>query len=180
MCRLTTRRGSMVRPRHRPPSITRPSIPTAAYGYAATQPTATTVVTTENSYNEGLIGFGAGALVGGLLTAAILWDDHDDHIYWGGAGRWGGGSYWSQPNYWHNNGWRSANNINVNRDIDRNRVNTGDININKGISGNEINRWNHNPKSAAAGCATGTRLPRTALPSSAERAASTGMRRVGV
>lgn len=118
----------------------------AAYGYAATQPTATTVVTTENSYNEGLIGFGAGALVGGLLTAAILWDDHDDHIYWGGAGRWGGGSYWSQPNYWNNNGWRSANNININRDIDRNRVNTGDININKGISGNEINRWNHNPE----------------------------------
>ena len=118
----------------------------AAYGYAATQPTATTVVTTDNAYNEGLIGFGAGALVGGLLTAAILWDDHDDHIYWGGAGRWGGGSYWSQPNYWHNNGWRSANNININRDIDRNRINTGDININQGISGNEIKRWNHNPE----------------------------------
>ncbi len=118
----------------------------AAYGYAATQPAATTVVTTDNSYNAGLIGFGAGALVGGLLTAAILWDDHDDHVYWGGPGRWGGGSYWSQPNYWHNNGWRSANNINVNRDIDRNRVNTGDININRGISGNEINRWNHNPE----------------------------------
>jgi len=119
----------------------------AAYGYAATQPATTSVVTTtDSSYNEGLIGFGAGALVGGLLTAAIMWDDHDDPIYWGGAGRWGGGSYWSQPNYWHNNGWRSANNININRDIDRTRINTGDIDINKGISGNEINRWNHNPE----------------------------------
>jgi len=118
----------------------------AAYGYATTQPVSTPVVTTDSSYNEGLIGFGAGALVGGLLTAAILWDNHNDPIYWGGPGRWGGGSYWSQPNYWHNNGWRSANNISINRDIDRNRVNTGDINVNRGISGNEINRWNHNPE----------------------------------
>lgn len=119
----------------------------AAYGYAASQPATTTVVTTPDiSYNSGLIGFGAGALVGGPLTAAIMWDNHDDHLYWGGPGRWGGGSYWSQPNYWHNNNWRSPNTININRDIDRNRVNTGDININKGISGNEFNRWNHNPE----------------------------------
>ncbi len=119
----------------------------AAYGYAASQPATTTVVTTpDTSYNAGLVGFGAGALVGGLLTAAIMWDNHDDHLYWGGPGRWGGGSYWSQPNYWHNNNWRSPSTININRDIDRNRVNTGDININKGISGNEFNRWNHNPE----------------------------------
>lgn len=122
----------------------------AAYGYAAAQPATTTVVTApDTSYNAGLIGFGAGALVGGLLTAAIMWDDHDDHIYWGGPGRWGGASYWSQPTYWNNNNWRSPNTININRDIDRNRVNTGDININKvnkGISGNEFNRWNHNPE----------------------------------
>jgi hypothetical protein len=152
----------------------------AAYGYATTQPVSTPVVTTDSSYNEGLIGFGAGALVGGLLTAAILWDNHNDPIYWGGPGRWGGGSYWSQPNYWHNNGWRSANNISINRDIDRNRVNTGDINVNRGISGNEINRWNHNPERRGRGALPGSGLPRIALPSSAGRVALTGMRREAV
>jgi hypothetical protein len=60
----------------------------------------TTEATTSSSGNEGLIGFGAGALVGGLLTAAIMWDDNDnDRLYYGGPGYYGGGSYWSQPNY---------------------------------------------------------------------------------
>jgi len=120
--------------------------------YPATQPT-TLVTTPTPDYNEGLIGFGAGALVGGLLTAAIMWDDDDDHIYYGGPGYWGGKSYWSQPAYWNNNGWRSPNNINIDRnlnvDVDRNRINTGDITINKGPLGNQVGNqvtaWQHNP-----------------------------------
>ncbi len=107
--------------------------------------------------NSGLINFGVGALAGGLLTAAIMWDDDDDwndRIYYGGGGYYGGPSYWGQPNYWNNNGWREPANINVDRtrnfDIDRN-VERGDININKGIVGNEIDRksikkWEHNPE----------------------------------
>lgn len=126
------------------------SRPDTTVVYPATQPT-TTVYST-SSANEGLIGFGAGALVGGLLTAAILWDDHDDPIYRGGPGYWGGRSYWSQPAYWNNQGWRSPTNINIDRniDIDRTRIRTGDIdinqaNINRANVGNQVARWEHNP-----------------------------------
>ena len=120
--------------------------PASTVVYPATQPT-TVYTTPTTSTNEGLIGFGAGALVGGLLTAAIMWDDDDDHIYWGGPGYWGGSSYWSQPAYWNNQGWRSANNINIDRniDIDRTRINTGDINIDRGNIGNQVTHWEHNP-----------------------------------
>ncbi len=131
--------------------VTQPAT-SAAVVYPATQPT-TPVTTPTPDYNEGLIGFGAGALVGGLLTAAIMWDDDDDHIYYGGPGYWGGKSYWSQPAYWNNNGWRSPTNINIDRnlnvDVDRNRINTGDITINKGAIGNQVGNqvtaWQHNP-----------------------------------
>jgi hypothetical protein len=125
--------------------------PAATVVYPATQPT-TVYTAPATDYNEGLIGFGAGALVGGLLTAAILWDDHDDHIYWGGPGYWGGRSYWSQPAYWNNQGWRSPTNINIDRnvDIDRNRIHIGDTNINqgninRGNIGNQVTHWEHNP-----------------------------------
>lgn len=120
--------------------------PASTVVYPATQPT-TVYTTPTTSTNEGLIGFGAGALVGGLLTAAILWDDHDDHIYWGGPGYWGGRSYWSQPAYWNNQGWRSPTNINIDRnvDIDRKRINTGDITIDRGNIGNQVTHWEHNP-----------------------------------
>ena len=151
-----------------PPATYYPAVYSdAVASYAATQP-ATTVVypatqpatvstAPATDYNEGLIGFGAGALVGGLLTAAILWDDHDDHIYWGGPGYWGGRSYWSKPAYWNNQGWRSPTNINVDRsiDIDRNRIHVGDTNINQGNINqanlnrgnidNQVTRWEHNP-----------------------------------
>jgi len=118
----------------------------------------TTVATTSSGIStDSLVGFGVGAVAGGLLTAAIMWDDDDDwndRLYYGGGGHYGGPSYWGQPNYWNNNGWRQPANINVDRtrniDIDRN-VERGDININKGIVGNEFNRtdvkkWEHNPE----------------------------------
>jgi len=68
------------------------------------------------------VSFGAGALVGGLLTAAIMWDDDDDDWYdgWGyrhhvwhhGPGYWD--DNWRGPRYgsgdW--NRWRGDTNIN--------------------------------------------------------------------
>ncbi|MCG6896007.1 MAG: DUF3300 domain-containing protein [Thiocapsa sp.] len=105
-----------------------------------------------SSGTDSLVNFGFGALAGGLLTAAIMWDDDDDRndrLYYGGPGYYGAPSYWGQPNYWNNNGWREPANINLNRtrniDIDRN-VERGDINIKKGIVGNEVKKWEHNPE----------------------------------
>ncbi len=106
--------------------------------------------TTSGVSTDSLVSFGFGAIAGGLLTAAIMWDDDDryDRVYYGGRGYYGAPSYWGQPNYWNNNGWRQPANINVDRS--RN-VNVGDVNINKGVVGNEINRnevkkWEHNPE----------------------------------
>lgn len=105
-----------------------------------------------SSGTDTLVNFGFGALAGGLLTAAIMWDDDDDwndRLYYGGPGYYGGPSYWGQPNYWNNSGWREPANINVDRtrdiDIDR-TVERGDISINKGIVGNEVRKWEHNPE----------------------------------
>jgi hypothetical protein len=92
------------------------------------------------------LGFGIGALAGGALTAAIMWDDFDDHIWHGGPPRPGGPGYWGGSNYW-NGGWNNPTAIS--RDIAVNRnVQTGDINVNRGISGNEIRagKWEHNPE----------------------------------
>jgi len=123
--------------------------------YPTTVPAGTTAVypTTEvDSSNDSLINFGLGAVAGGLLTAAIMWDDDDryDRLYYGGPGYYGAPSYWGQPNYWNNNGWREPRNINVDRNITRN-VERGDVTINKGIVGNELKRneirkWEHNPE----------------------------------
>ncbi len=114
-------------------------------------PTTTEVVTASDSTNNSLLNFGLGAVAGGLLTAAIMWDDDDryDRVYYGGRGYYGGPSYWGGANYWNNNGWREPRNINVDRtrniDIDRN-IERGDININKGIVGNDVKKWEHNPE----------------------------------
>ncbi len=79
----------------------------------------TTVATTSSGIStDSLVGFGVGAVAGGLLTAAIMWDDDDDwndRLYYGGGGYYGGPSYWGHPNYWNNNGWREPANINVDR-----------------------------------------------------------------
>jgi hypothetical protein len=119
-------------------------------GFAAGQ--ATEASGSSGVSTDSLIGFGVGALAGGLLTAAIMWDDDDDwndRLYSGGPGYYGAPSYWGRPNYWNNNGWREPANINVERsrniDIDRD-VERGDININRGIVGNEVTRWEHNPE----------------------------------
>jgi hypothetical protein len=112
-------------------------------------PSTTSVVTTDDSSDEWM-SFGVGALAGGLLTAAIMWDDDDDwndRLYYGGGGYYGGAGYWGQRNYWNNNGWREPSNINVDRsrNIERN-VERGDVTVNRGIVGNEVNKWEHNPE----------------------------------
>jgi len=140
-------------PSYEPSAVYGQSEPPATTYYPATytQPATpayvpqTTVVATEpsSSYSNGLVGFGLGALAGGLLTAAILWDDHDDwdRIYYGGRGYYGAPGYWSRPNYW-GNGWREPPRIDIDRSVQR-----GGINVNRGIVGNDIKvgKWEHNP-----------------------------------
>jgi hypothetical protein len=115
-------------------------------------PSTTTAVSGSSDNTSEWVSFGVGALAGGLLTAAIMWDDDDDwndRIYYGGPGYYGAPSYWSQPSYWNNNGWRQPSNVYVDRtrniDIDR-TIQRGDATINKGIVGNEIKKWEHNPE----------------------------------
>ena len=96
-----------------------------------------TVYKETSSYDSG--SFFAGVLVGGLLTAAIMWDDNDwcCGIWYGGPGRWGSPGYWGRPNYW-NNGWRGP--VNIDRNVN---ISTGDININRG---NRVGKWEHDPE----------------------------------
>ncbi|MGD9355412.1 MAG: DUF3300 domain-containing protein [Chromatiales bacterium] len=96
-----------------------------------------TVYKETSSYDSG--SFFVGALVGGLLTAAIMWDDNDYccGIWYGGRGYWGRPGYWGSPGYW-NNGWRGP--VNIDRNVD---ISTGDININRG---NRVGKWEHNPE----------------------------------
>ncbi len=150
-------------PSYSPATAYGPSEPSTTSYYPATYDTsvyapevASTVVpagtvATDTSTTDSLLTFGAGALVGGLLTAAIMWDNNDNNgIWYGGRGRYGSPGYWGGNNYW-NNGWRNGNaiqgNINSNRNVDRSRnIQTGDINVNRGISGNDIKagKWQHN------------------------------------
>ena len=68
------------------------------------------------STTDSAVAFGAGALVGGLLTAAIMWDDDDDwdgyHVWHHGPGYWD--NDWPGPRYGSNNwnNWRGDTNIN--------------------------------------------------------------------
>ena len=120
-------------------------------GYVATtEPVYTTSTTTPvytTSTADAWLGFGAGALVGGMLTTAILWNNPPgDYLWRGGPPHYGGPGYWGGANYW-NNGWNNANAISRDVNVNRN-VQTGDINVNRGISGNEIQagKWEHNPE----------------------------------
>jgi hypothetical protein len=127
---------------------------TASYesGFAAGQAAEASSSSTADTGTGSLVNFGLGAVAGGLLTAAIMWDDDDDwddRLYYGGPGYYGAPSYWGRPAYWNNNGWREPANINIDRtrniDIDRN-VERGDINVNRGIVGNDVGKWEHNPE----------------------------------
>jgi len=111
---------------------------TTYYPEAYTTPTTTYVTDSGSSGTDGLVNFGVGALVGGLLTAAIMWDDDDryDRIYYGGPGRYGAPGYWNAPNYW-SGGYRRPGDIDINRNVN---IKTGDINVDRSIK-----KWEHNP-----------------------------------
>ncbi|MEA3275501.1 MAG: DUF3300 domain-containing protein [Pseudomonadota bacterium] len=129
-------------PAYNPSTVYGQTAPPATTYYPATYTTPTTTYVTDSgsSSSDNLVSFGVGALVGGLLTAAILWDRNDYRVYYGGRGYYGRPGYWNNPGYW-GGGWRRPENINRNVNIQR-----GDVNINRGIVGNDFTKWEHNPE----------------------------------
>jgi hypothetical protein len=121
------------------PAGTMAAVPATASYYPTYVPPATTTTTTSSSDTDSWMSFGAGAVVGGLLTWGIMeWADDDDdwddgyHVshYYGnavchGGNCWhgGGGGYYGGGRYGNANVNRG--NINMDRDVN--------------ISGNEIN-----------------------------------------
>ncbi len=102
------------------------------------QPVQTTASSTDSA-----VAFGAGALVGGLLTAAIMWDDDDwdgNHVWHHGPGYWD--NDWPGPRYgsgdW--NSWRGDTNING--DVCVGRCTTIEQNEWK----KQANSFQHNPE----------------------------------
>ena len=116
-------------------------VPTYNPSTVYTQPVQSTYYPTvykeTSSYDSG--SFFTGVLIGGLLTAAIMWDRNDYccGIWYGGRGYWGRPGYWGSPGYW-NTGWRGP--VNIDRNVN---ISTGDININRG---NRVGKWEHNPE----------------------------------
>jgi hypothetical protein len=113
---------------------------TTYYPEAYTNPTTSYVSDSDSSSSDSLVSFGVGALAGGLLTAAIMWDDDDDRydrVYYGGPGHYGGSGYWNSPNYW-DGGYRRPGDINIDRNVN---IERGDINIDR-----EVKKWEHNPE----------------------------------
>jgi hypothetical protein len=122
--------------------------PSAVYGQPAPaqpyyptvyqQPVATTSTT------DSAVAFGTGALVGGLLTAAIMWDDDDDwdgyHVWHHGPGYWD--NDWPGPRYgsgdWNN--WRGDTNINGDVCVGR------CTSIEKNEWKRQANNFQHNPE----------------------------------
>jgi uncharacterized membrane protein YgcG len=101
------------------------------------QPVATTSTT------DSAVAFGAGALVGGLLTAAIMWDDDDDwdgyHVWHHGPGYWD--NDWPGPRYGSNN-WNSwRGDTNINGDVCVGRCTS----IEKNEWKQQANNFQHNP-----------------------------------
>jgi hypothetical protein len=122
-----------------PPPATTAAYPAAAPAsnyYPAYYPTTATTTTTTDSTNQWLT-FGAGALVGGLLTWGIMeWADNDDDWHGGYYGGYGGyyppvshyygGAVCRNGNCWNGGGgnWDRGN-VNYNKNVN--------------VSGNEVN-----------------------------------------
>ena len=90
-------------------------------------------VYTSTSSSDQWVSFGVGALVGSMLTAAIIWNRNDYRVYHYGPGYWGGG--WGGPRY-GSSGWNSYRNTNINI--------AGDVNIGNRQLTRQANRWEHN------------------------------------
>jgi hypothetical protein len=133
-----------------PPPAGTAGYPATGYAYPAATPAPSyypayypTTTTTTSSTDQWMT-FGAGALVGGLMTWGIMewadddWDDHYHGGYYGGGyyppvSHYYGNSVCQSGNCWNGGGYGGGNNnISADRgDITRNRETT--------ISGNEIN-----------------------------------------
>jgi hypothetical protein len=119
--------------------------------YTAPPASSTTYVTqpATTSSTDSAVSFGVGALVGGLLTAAIMWDKDDKHyhyrgIYYGGPGYYGRPGYWARPGYWDQGYWRRPEVSHYGRRGDVN-IKTGDINIDRSRNRVRAGKWEHNP-----------------------------------
>lgn len=118
--------------------------PAAAPGYypGYYPPPATTTTTTTSSSDQWL-NFGAGAVVGGLLTWGIMeWTHHDDYYhggYYGGGyypvGHYYGGAVCRGGNCWNGGNWDRGN-VNYNRDVN---VSGNEINIDRNRTINQAN-----------------------------------------
>lgn len=110
-------------------NVNQPSAPTPSY-YPTYYPATTTTSTTDSWVN-----FGAGAVVGGLLTWGIMeWADDDDWDDYHHVGHYYGNTVCRNGNCWHGGGggyYGDRGNINVNRNAN--------ISRSTNISGNEIN-----------------------------------------
>ena len=137
--------------------------------------------------NSGLINFGVGALAGGLLTAAIMWDDDDDwndRIYYGGGGRYGGPSYWGGRTIGTTTAGASpptsmsiapATSISIATSSAVTSTSTRASSVTRSIA--TTSRSGSTIRSAAAACAIGIRPPRSASAPSARRPPSAATRR---
>lgn len=111
--------------------------------------------TSTTSSTDSMLTFGAGALVGGLLTWGIMeWadddDDWDDHYH---VNHYYGDSVCHNGNCWHGGGgyYGDRGNVNVNKDVN---ISGNEINIDKGGHFNQNNLrpsqrpagWRPNPK----------------------------------
>ena len=110
--------------------------------------------TSTTSSTESMLTFGAGALVGGLLTWGIMeWadddDDWDDHYH---VNHYYGDSVCHNGNCWHGGGYYGdRGNVNVNKDVN---ISGNEINIDNGGHFNQNNLrpsqrpagWRPNPK----------------------------------
>jgi hypothetical protein len=129
-------------PTYNPSTVYGQTAPPATTYYPTTY-TTPVVTTTSSSTTDSLVSFGVGAAVGGLLTAAIMWNNNDyDRIYYGGRGYYGRPGYWGGSNYW-NGGWRrpayvAPRNVKIDRS-----VNVGDVNIDRS---RKAGKWEHNPE----------------------------------
>jgi hypothetical protein len=108
----------------------------ASYTSTAAATETTSSSDTGSSGSDSAVALGAGALVGGLLTAAILRDDSDTYyIYHGGrVAHYGAPGYWGGSNYWKG-GWKNP--VYVGGDVN---ISGGDVNIDR-----ELKKWEHNP-----------------------------------
>jgi len=132
-------------PTYDPSQVYGTPAPTTQYYPAVYQQPAYATTATDS-----FLTFGAGALVGGLLTAAIMWDDDDDDWYdgWGyrrhvwhhGPGYWD--DDWRGPRY-GSDGWRNwRGDVNIDGDVCVGRC----INIDRNEWKKQARTFEHRPE----------------------------------